>query len=108
MKIADILIAHGLVSRTDVIDALELQRVDGAAIGDCLVRLGKLTAEDLARVMKAAPRSPLTLEDTGLSGGSLLNLIAHSRPSWARIPGDGGHDFHAKVGTVSTEGGRPR
>jgi SAM-dependent methyltransferase len=31
-----------------------------------------------------------------------LPQSAYSRPSWARIPRDGGHDFHAKVGTVST------
>ena len=75
MKIADILVAHGLVTRADIAAAIELQRGDGAAIGDCLVRLGLLSAQDLERVMRMAPRSPLSLEDTGLSAASLLNLM---------------------------------
>ena len=75
LKIADILVAHGLVSRGDIAAAMELQRGDGAAIGDCLVRLGLLAAGDLERVLRRAPRSPLSLEDTGLSPASLLNLM---------------------------------
>ena len=75
MKIADILVAHGLVTRADIAAAMELQRGDGAAIGDCLVRLGLLAAEDLERVLRMAPRSPLSLEDTGLSAAALLNLM---------------------------------
>ena len=75
MKIADILVAHGLATRADIAAAMELQRSDGAAIGDCLVRLGVLDAKDLERVLRTAPRSPLSLEDTGLSAASLLNLM---------------------------------
>jgi hypothetical protein len=29
-------------------------------------------------------------------------MVAYSTPSWARIPREGGHDFHAMVGTDST------
>ncbi len=34
--------------------------------------------------------------------------LAYSRPSWARIPREGGHDFQAKVGMDSTARWAPR
>ncbi|MDB5478970.1 MAG: hypothetical protein JWO83_23 [Caulobacteraceae bacterium] len=75
MKLADILIAHGLATSADIIEALENQRREGGSLGDCLVRLGKLGAEDLERVLDMAPRSPQSIDDTGLSVASLLNLM---------------------------------
>ena len=75
LKIADILIAHGLVTSGDILEALENQRLEGGSLGDCLVRLGKATGEDVDHVLGMAPRSPLSIEDTGLSVASLLNLM---------------------------------
>jgi hypothetical protein len=75
VKIADILVAHGLVTPGEILEALESQRVEGGSLGDCLVRLGKVSAERLDHVLSVAPKSPLSIEDTGLSVASLLNLM---------------------------------
>jgi predicted ATPase with chaperone activity len=75
MKIGDILVAHGLVTQADIAAALEVQRGGGGGIGDCLVRLEKLTPDQLESVLRKAPRSPTSIEDTGLTAASLLNLM---------------------------------
>lgn len=75
MFIGDILVARGLATRDDVAAALELQRVEGGRLGDCLVRLGKITAEQIDAAMREAPRPPSTLAETGLSLPGLLNLM---------------------------------
>ena len=75
MKIADILIAHGLATPAEILAAMENQRLEGGSLGDCLVRLGKARAEDIDHVMSMTPRPPLSIEDTGLSVASLLNLM---------------------------------
>jgi hypothetical protein len=75
VKIADILVAHGLATPAEIVEALESQRLEGGSLGDCLVRLGKVTAEDLDHVLSMSPRSPVSIEDTGLSVATLLNLM---------------------------------
>src|SRR5258708_39310577 len=67
LKLADILIAHSLATPADILEALENQRLGGGSLGDCLVRLGRLRAEDLERVVGMAPRSPQSIDDTGLT-----------------------------------------
>ena len=75
MFIGDILLAHGLVTEADIAAGLERQKTNGGRLGDSLVELGKLKAEDLEAVMHGAPSAPRTLDETGLRLPDLLNLL---------------------------------
>ncbi len=75
MRIGDILVAQGLLTPEDITAALELQRKDGGSLGDCLAQLGKVTMEDIERAVRAPPKAPRSIDDTGLSISSLLNLM---------------------------------
>jgi len=81
--IGDILVAHKLVTPTDVAAALERQRSAGGRLGDILVALGKLKLEDLEMVMHGAPPAPRTLAETGLGLPTLLNLMIKAMYSGA-------------------------
>jgi predicted ATPase with chaperone activity len=74
MRLGDILVGHGLVSRADVAQAIELQRTRGGRLGDILIAAGKLKQSDLDAVMQEAPAPPTTIAETGLSLPDLLNL----------------------------------
>jgi hypothetical protein len=75
MFIGDILLAHGLVSRADVAEALERQKREGGRLGDNLILMGKLKAADLETVMHGAPSAPQSIADTGIGLPDLLNLV---------------------------------
>src|SRR5580692_7570891 len=75
MFIGDILVAHGLVTATDITAALEHQRVHGGRLGDNLVALGRLNATDLETVMHGAPSAPRSIAETGIAAADLLNLV---------------------------------
>ena len=75
MQIGDILVAHGLVTPDDLAEALERQREQGGRLGENLVALGKLRAEDLDEVLHLTPIAPRSLEETGLAVADLLNLV---------------------------------
>jgi hypothetical protein len=72
--IGDILVAHGLVTQSDIADALEHQKTNGGRLGDNLIALGKIKPEDLESVMHGAPPQPKTIAETGLALTDLLNL----------------------------------
>jgi hypothetical protein len=75
MQIGDILVAQGLITRDDLTEALARQRSLGGRLGENLVQMGKLSAEDLDAVVHSAPVAPRSLDETGLSLPDLLNLI---------------------------------
>jgi hypothetical protein len=75
MFVGDILMAQGLVTAEDVRVALERQRLDGGALGDCLVRSGCVDASKLDAVLTLIPKSPSTAEETGVPRSLLLNLL---------------------------------
>jgi hypothetical protein len=75
MQIGDILVAQGLVTPDDLTLALERQREQGGRLGENLVALGKLSAEDLDEVLHSTPLAPRSLEDTGIALADLLNLV---------------------------------
>ena len=75
MFIGDILVAHGLVTQADIAAGLERQKTEGGRLGENLVALGKLTAEDLQTVIHGAPPAPRGLAGTGLGVTDLLNLM---------------------------------
>jgi hypothetical protein len=75
MRLGEILLRHGLVNEADIDAALALQRTEGGRLGDNLVALGRLTAEQLASVINAAPAMPSDLGETGIPSRNLLNLL---------------------------------
>ena len=75
MNFGDILVAKGLVSAENIAKALEHQKANGGRLGDSVVALGFLTADQVNEVIGEAPRSPLTIEDTGLDPMFLLQLL---------------------------------
>lgn len=74
MFIGDILVAHSLVTPDDVADALGRQKFSGGRLGENLIALGRLKSADLERVMRGAPPTPQSIEETGLSPLFLLSL----------------------------------
>src|SRR5438105_7463033 len=75
MFLGDILVGRGLVSAADIEAALARQLTAGGRLGDNLIAMGLLTAEQLTEVMNTAPAVPANLEETGISQRSLLNLL---------------------------------
>jgi predicted ATPase with chaperone activity len=75
MQLGDILVGRGLVSAADIEAALARQLTEGGRLGDNLIAMGLVTAEQLAEVVNTAPAVPASLEETGISQRSLLNLI---------------------------------
>jgi predicted ATPase with chaperone activity len=74
MRLGDLLVARRLVTIPDIDKALERQRAQGGRLGENLVALGLLTAEQLAAVADTAPRAPTTIEETGVASRSLMEL----------------------------------
>src|SRR5207302_1221559 len=75
MHLGDILVGRGLVSATDIEAALARQLVEGGRLGDNLVAMGLLSAEQLAQVINTAPAVPAGVAETGVPQRSLLNLL---------------------------------
>src|SRR5258708_18206021 len=75
MRLGEILLRRGLVTDADIEAALALQRTEGGRLGDNLIALGRLTAEQLAAVINAAPALPADLTETGIPSRNLLNLL---------------------------------
>jgi predicted ATPase with chaperone activity len=73
--IGEILVALGLVTEQDVAAALKLNGGKRGGIGRHLVEAGKLTPEDLDKVIAGAPVAPAHQADSGVSSNSLLNLL---------------------------------
>jgi hypothetical protein len=78
MSLGGLLVGRGLVTLADVDAALERQRVEGGRLGDNLVALGLLTAEQLLSVIHSAPPIPTAISETGISQRNLLNLLLKS------------------------------
>lgn len=81
MFLGDVLVAHGYVQTEDVTAALERQVLHGGRLGDNLVSLGRLTAEQLEHALNAVPPSPRGIEDTGLELPALLDLVTKAMHS---------------------------
>ena len=75
MRLGEILVARGLVSMEDIEQAIVRQREEGGRLGDNLVALGLLTAEQFNDVIHETPRSPQGIEETGILSNNLLGLM---------------------------------
>ena len=75
MSLGGLLVGRGLVTLDDIDAALERQRAEGGRLGDNLIALGLLTAEQLLSVIHSTPPIPTTISETGIPQRSLLNLL---------------------------------
>src|SRR5438445_12784904 len=75
MELGDRLVAKGLVTPADIEEALARQARDGGRLGENLIAMGVVTANQIAAVVNSAPAIPTSLEETGVSDRNLLNLM---------------------------------
>ena len=75
MHLGELLIARGLVSLDELDEALRLQAVKHGSLGEHLIALGHLTAEQLSTAVNNAPVAPATVAETGIASRNLLNLL---------------------------------
>ena len=75
MSLGGLLVGRGLVTLDDIDAALERQRKEGGRLGDNLIALGLLTAEQLLSVIHSTPPIPMAISETGIPQRSLLNLL---------------------------------
>jgi len=75
MSLGGLLVGRGLITRADLDAALERQRAEGGRLGDNLIVLGLLTADELESVIHSTPPIPTTISETGIPQRSLLNLL---------------------------------
>jgi len=75
MSLGGLLVGRGLVTLDDVDAALERQKAEGGRLGDNLIALGLLTAEQLLSVIHSTPPIPMAVSETGIPQRSLLNLL---------------------------------
>ena len=74
-KLGEILLARNLVSESDIANAVARQQVHGGLLGENLIALGVITQQQLSAVLSAKPKSPRSIEDTGLPLGQLMKLL---------------------------------
>jgi len=75
MELGDRLVAKGLVTSADIESALVRQVKDGGRLGENLIAMGVITADQIAAVVNAGPAIPTSIEETGVSDRNLLNLM---------------------------------
>ena len=75
MQIAQVLVAHGLVSSADVSTAVEHQRRNGGKLDQNLIELGLIDQRAMETVMAKVPITPRTIGDTGIAMSQLLRLL---------------------------------
>ena len=75
MQLGDMLIARGLVTAADVEAALARQVSEGGRLGENLIAMGRVTADQIAMVVNSAPAIPTSVADTGISDRNLLYLL---------------------------------
>ena len=74
MNIGTLLVAKGLVSEEDIDRAVEHQKVNGGLLGESILALGLLTADQVEAVLSEAPQAPSLVERTGIDPVMLLEL----------------------------------
>ena len=75
MQLGDILVERGLATPADIEAATARQLKEGGRLGENLVELGLVTADQLAKVVNAAPAIPASIEECGISERNLMNLM---------------------------------
>ncbi|MEE8549053.1 MAG: hypothetical protein V3S74_06230, partial [Alphaproteobacteria bacterium] len=75
MLLGDLLVANGVVSKGDVRKATERQKTAGGLLGENLIALEVVTAEQLQEVIATFPDPPKNIADTGLKASFIETLV---------------------------------
>ena len=75
MLLGELLVQENLIDQADIDLALDRQRRVGGTIGENLLALGKITAEQLETVFRRRPAAPATIEASGLKPTFLVGLM---------------------------------
>ena len=75
LRLGDILLMRRLVAVEGLEAALARQRQNGGRLGESIVALGLLTQDQLMAVLSETPATPVNIQETGISRGSLLALL---------------------------------
>ena len=75
MLLGDLLVANGVVSKGDIRKATERQKIAGGLLGENLVALEVVTAEQLQEVIATFPDPPKNIADTGLKASFIETLV---------------------------------
>src|SRR5579864_7014754 len=75
MQLGDMLVQKGLVTSADIEAALARQATEGGRLGENLVAMGLVTADQIASVVNSAPAIPADVSDTGITERNLLYLM---------------------------------
>lgn len=75
MRLGELLILRGIAGPSDIVLALERQQTMGGRLGDHIVALGVISAEEIARLLNETPAIPRTIAETGVTRGNLMNLF---------------------------------
>jgi energy-coupling factor transporter ATP-binding protein EcfA2 len=75
MQLGEMLITRGLVSPADIDDALARQIKEGGRLGENLIAMGVVTADQIAEVASSTPAIPATVEESGIPERNLLYLL---------------------------------
>ena len=75
MLLGELLVAQGLVTDSDVDQALEHQRENGGRLGDCLVALDLIADDTLDDALRRTPKASATIADIGLAQEVLRDLL---------------------------------
>lgn len=73
--IGELLVREGIISMAQLNKALSHQKQHGGRLGDSLVLLGYISPAELQQFFNAVPSAPLKLDQTGLSGIFLTDLL---------------------------------
>ncbi|MGI9510431.1 MAG: hypothetical protein ACR2QJ_13920, partial [Geminicoccaceae bacterium] len=74
MNVGTLLVAKGLVSEEDISRAIAHQNSNGGVLGDSILALGLLTADQVEAVLSEAPQAPSLVKGTGIDPVMLLEL----------------------------------
>ncbi|MDN5752515.1 MAG: ATPase [Nitrosospira sp.] len=73
--IGELLVREGLISTAQLAQALACQKQDSGRLGDVLVSLGFLTANQYSQFFQPVPQVPLKVANTGLNEAFLTDLL---------------------------------
>jgi hypothetical protein len=75
MRLGELLVGWGLATPAQIEEALVQQNMMGGRLGENLIALGVLTAQQLDSVINSTPTAPSSVAETGILPRNLLNLM---------------------------------
>jgi hypothetical protein len=75
MPIGQLLIDRNIIDPSDLDQARDHQKVAGGSLVECIVTLGFVSAEEIARIVEAVPVVPEDMQECGLDEQFLLGFV---------------------------------